>query len=40
MRLPMDDTKNDLMTLQYHGVISWHRYIDMDNSQNRKKIAK
>ena len=37
----MGDTEKDLMTLQYHDVISWPRLdIDMNNSKDREKIAK
>ena len=36
----MGDTEKDLMTLQYRNVISWSRYVDMDNIKGREKIAK
>ena len=36
----MSDTEKDLMTLQYRDVISWFRYVDMDNSKDREKIVK
>ena len=36
----MSDTEKDLMTLQYRNVISWPRYVDMDNIKGREKIAK
>jgi len=36
----MGDTENNLMTLQYRDVISWHRYVDMNSSKNHEKIAK
>ena len=39
MRLPIDDTEKNLMTLRYCDVISCHRYADMD-SKDRENIAK
>ena len=36
----MSDIEKDLMTLQYRHVISWSRYVNMDNSKDREKIFK
>ena len=40
MRLLIGNTEKDLMILQYRDVISWARYVDMENSKDREKIAK
>ena len=36
----MNDTENDLMTLLYCDMISWHRHVDMDISKDRERITK
>ena len=36
----MGDTEKNLMILQYCDVISWLRYVDMDNNKDHEKIVK